>query len=334
MGEVTYESQPAMQVTRFEWKIDTEGDAHKLVRRTTLNSREFILNENNMKVGLRFIYGTRTYNLSIQLVLTDLGSTEVRDIQCNFWIVDIDGKRTDLPSESKEISESQPIIAATSSSVHNTLYNIVFNYRASLIGCEIKHTKKEIQALPSNFRENLWNAYKNGLCDTCIIQVEGKEFKISKTILAAQSEVFKCMFSMDNTEESKTGIVKIQDISATVMEAVVQFLHLGAVENLDEIAEELFVAADKYAIHDLKVQCSNSIGASLSKENFSDRIVLAFKHNSDELKKHVLNFLSKSNDGIFMSLLASDEWLDFAADNKELAKEILSAVDEKLKIMY
>jgi uncharacterized membrane protein YqiK len=72
----------------------------------------------------------------------------------------------------------------------------------------------------------------------------------------------------------------------------------------------------------------------LSKENFFDRLILAFKHNSDELKKHVLDFLSKSNDGIFMSLLASDDWHQFFSNNKELAKEILEAVGKKLKIMY
>jgi hypothetical protein len=70
--------------------------------------------------------------------------------------------------------------------------------------------------------------------------------------LTAQSEIFERMFSIDSTEESKTGIVKIQGISAPVMEALIEFLHLGAVEHLDEIVEKLFVAADKYAIHDLK----------------------------------------------------------------------------------
>jgi len=101
-----------------------------------------------------------------------------------------------------------------------------------------------------------------------------------------------------------------------------------------KIAEKLFVAADKYAIHDLKVECANSIGASLSKKNFFDRIVLAFKHNSNELKKHVLDFLSKSKDGIFMSLLASGEWIRFSAKNEELANEIVETVGKELKIMY
>jgi len=159
-------------------------------------------------------------------------------------------QKSDLHTESKEISESQPIFAVAPSSISSTLSTIVFTYRASLIGFEIKHAK--IQAFPSKLCEGLWNAYKNWLYDGCTIKVEGKEFKISKTILTAQSEIFERMFSIDSTEESKTGIVKIQGISAPVMEALIEFLHLGAVEHLDEIVEKLFVAADKYAIHDLK----------------------------------------------------------------------------------
>jgi hypothetical protein len=108
--------------------------------------------------------------------------------------------------------------------------------------------------LPPTFRESLWKAYEDGHSDACVIQVDEKEFKISKTILTAQSEIFKRMFSMDSTEESKTGVVKITDINANVMEALIKFLYLGAFEQLDEVAGKLFVAADKYAIHELKVQ--------------------------------------------------------------------------------
>jgi len=329
MDGITYELQPAMYVTRFEWNIDPEGGPIKLIQETNLTSNEFTLNESDMKFGLQFVYHPIDGIISLQLFLKDRGSAEVRNIQCNFWIVDVDGQRTSLLSENNEMSEDQPISEVTSSSDNNrTLYDTVFNCRASSICCEIKHTKT--QALLSNFRENLWNAYKNGLRNTCVIQVEGKEFEISKTILTAQSEVFKCMFSMDNTEESQTGIVKISDINVNVVEALIQFLHLGYVENLEEIADKLFIAADKYMILDLKGQCANFIGASLGKENFFDITVFAFKQNSDELKTRILDFLSKSNDGIFMALLTSEEWHQFFSNNVQLAKEIAETIGKKL----
>jgi len=332
MGEATYESQPVLELTtRFEWKIDTKEDADKLAQGTTLNSNEFTLNERDIKVGLQLVYQNGI--VSLQLVLKKRGRIELKDVRCSFWIVDTNGKRNDLLSESKEISGSQPIFAITSSPSNETLYDTLFYYKASSIGCEIKHVKKEPRAVPMNFRKSLWKAYQDGHSDTCVIQVEGKEFKVPKMILTAQSEVFAHMFST-NSEESKTGIVKIKGVSANVVGALIEFLHLGTVENFDQIADKLFVAADKYEILNLKDQCANSIGASLSKENFFDRVVLIFKHDNDELKKCVLDFLLKSSDGTFMSLLASEKWLQFGASNMQLAKEIVEAVSKDLKITY
>jgi len=334
MGEITYGCQPAMHVTRFDdWKINHAEVCGQLYAGESIESNEFTLNETDIKVGLQLVYQTSTHDLSLQLVLKNRGSTEIQDIQCRFWTVE-DGKRIELRAVNNGISENKPICEVTSSAWYNMyLYRILRDYGPTLIGCEVKHTKKGTQLLPSNFRESLWNAYKNGLYDGCTIQVEDKEFKVSKMILMPQSSVFANMFSSDS-EESKTGIVKVQGIDASVMEALIQFMHLGSVENLEENAENLFVAADKYAILDLKAQCAKFIGASLSKENFFNRIVLAFKHNSDELKKHVLDFLLKSNDRIFISLLASEEWLQFGASNMKMAKEIIETVTKELKIVY
>jgi hypothetical protein len=90
MGEVTYETQPAkpaipaqpaVHVTRFEWKIGSREDVPELNKGNILNSNEFTLNESEMEVGLQLGYQKENDPLSLQLILMDLGSAEIRDIQ-------------------------------------------------------------------------------------------------------------------------------------------------------------------------------------------------------------------------------------------------------------
>lgn len=79
-------------------------------------------------------------------------------------------------------------------------------------------------------------------------------FQISKTILTAHSEVFKAMFENDLNEKS-SGVVEIEDTDSKTMIALIEYMHTETVHNLDEneVALDLFKAADKYLIQELKV---------------------------------------------------------------------------------
>jgi hypothetical protein len=65
-----------------------------------------------------------------------------------------------------------------------------------------------------------------------------------------QSKVFERMF-LCGMVESSASAVTVDDISSQVMEQLIRFLYLGNAE-LESVAEDLFVAADKYDIEDLK----------------------------------------------------------------------------------
>jgi hypothetical protein len=70
--------------------------------------------------------------------------------------------------------------------------------------------------------------------------------------LAAHSDVFIGMFHSGMKEET-TGIIKIDDMNSKTTEALLEYLHTESVSNLDEVALELFKAADKYKITRLMV---------------------------------------------------------------------------------
>jgi hypothetical protein len=67
------------------------------------------------------------------------------------------------------------------------------------------------------------------------------------------SPVFEGMF-LNNTEERRTGKVKIKDVSAEVMQLLIGYFNSGKIACLDKYAEELYIAADKYAIEKLQVR--------------------------------------------------------------------------------
>jgi hypothetical protein len=54
-------------------------------------------------------------------------------------------------------------------------------------------------------------------------------------------------------KEQSTGVVEIADFDAKTIKALVEYLYKRSVENLSEVALELFKAADKYSIEGLKV---------------------------------------------------------------------------------
>jgi hypothetical protein len=54
-------------------------------------------------------------------------------------------------------------------------------------------------------------------------------------------------------KEQATGVVEIKDTDAETMKALVEYLHKESVDNLSEVAFELFKVADKYDIEGLKV---------------------------------------------------------------------------------
>jgi hypothetical protein len=67
------------------------------------------------------------------------------------------------------------------------------------------------------------------------------------------SAVFERMF-LSNTKEAQSGTVKIKDMSADVIQLLISYLNSGKIgDGLNKHAEDLFVAADKYAIEKLQV---------------------------------------------------------------------------------
>ncbi|KAL6953834.1 hypothetical protein U1Q18_046964 [Sarracenia purpurea var. burkii] len=66
---------------------------------------------------------------------------------------------------------------------------------------------------------------------------------------------------------------------------------LGKVENLDELADDLFEAADKYDLAELKTMCENALCNNLSVDGAAKTLALADLHHANELKSITMDYI-------------------------------------------
>jgi hypothetical protein len=156
------------------------------------------------------------------------------------------------------------------------------------------------------------------------------------------------MFLTANCIEAQTGVVHIKDIKAPVMQEMIQYMYIGKIDDFGSISIDLFKAADKYDVQSLKVDfihflvylfvkelCAQDIAKTLSAKTLFDIVILAYMYNCEFLKNVVAKFLlANLKAGHFTDLISSDNWIDFASENKELAREIIKDVSGRVKISY
>ncbi|CAG0902031.1 unnamed protein product [Cyprideis torosa] len=95
--------------------------------------------------------------------------------------------------------------------------------------------------------------------------------------------------------EKQTGEVRINDISAEVIEELLRFMYTGNVKNIEKnIFGELFAAAAKYNFEALKKICEKRLACSLASENLYQTLVLAELHESVYLKDATVRFLRRN----------------------------------------
>lgn len=141
-----------------------------------------------------------------------------------------------------------------------------------------------------SWTEHFKQLLSNKSLSDVIIQVGGNNFDAHKTVLAARSPVFLAMFESNLTEDL-TNTLKIDDIEPDVFMEVLRFIYTDDVENLDELADKLLAAAEKYMLDLLKAKCEASLCINITLENCCQLLILADLHSAERLKTSVLDFV-------------------------------------------
>lgn len=122
-----------------------------------------------------------------------------------------------------------------------------------------------------------------------VILVKASRFEAHKTVLCARSPVFLAMFQ-SNLTETQTNTVKINGIKPAVFREVLRFIYTDEVEKLNELAEELMAAAERYMLDLLKEKCATHLATKITVESCAHLLLLADLHSATGLKTIALDF--------------------------------------------
>ncbi|CAD6213290.1 GSCOCG00004007001-RA-CDS [Cotesia congregata] len=110
------------------------------------------------------------------------------------------------------------------------------------------------------------------------IKIQDNEFRAHKQVLDQRG------FALNNATTEENNIFIFSDISPEIFGMLLEFVYTGAIKELDDFAEPLLEAADRFELKDLKSSCEKSLAENyVDYNNFADAYVLAKRCNAPEL---------------------------------------------------
>nr|XP_044996372.1 speckle-type POZ protein-like [Jaculus jaculus] len=133
--------------------------------------------------------------------------------------------------------------------------------------------------------------WENSRFTDCCLSVAGHEFQAHRAVLASRSLMLGSMIehAMERGEQIQ---LEINDMELNVFKEMMCYIYTGRAPNLQNMAESLLVAADKYDLERLKAMCEEALYRNLSVEKAAEFLILADLYNASQLKKQALDFIS------------------------------------------
>jgi len=299
-------------------------------------SCNFMLNESNVAFRLKLEQRSQQdYNYcALYLELRELAGESSVNVKFRLWIEDSFGRKflatpVEVTHEFTEVGErSGSKTFALFESIFAT-DTVFYKHTFATFCCEIMRVKPEKEAFPDlKFREKCYEFYQQGVFDNCSLQVDDKDNVVPKNFLMASSQMFERILT---TEAKESNIVKVGDVRSEIVLNFVKYLHTGKMDELNELAEETFVFANRYAIEKLKGLCVKAMSETFSKENIIRRFQLASKYENVDLRNYAIFYITNyGSEGNLRYILQTDEWQTLMKENSKLASEVSSAFFDKI----
>nr|CAB3259781.1 kelch-like protein 20 [Phallusia mammillata] len=119
-------------------------------------------------------------------------------------------------------------------------------------------------------------------CDL-VLESEGKQFKVHKSVLMLVSNYFRKMFTIEMMEKY-SGIVNIEGIPPDRLENLIEFIYSGKIKITEENMLDVLDDAEYTEIEVLKARCASFICLVISAENCLKLGAFAQRYNLNEVK--------------------------------------------------
>ena len=147
---------------------------------------------------------------------------------------------------------------------------------------------------------------------------------VHKVVLAARSSVFAAMFEHE-MKENQQNRVTIEDIDYDVLREMLAYIYTGKSRNMEKMASDLLVAADKYNVTGLKEKCEVALCSALTTENAVDLLALADTYSAKYLKKRAIRFISTR----VKDVMLTPGWKKVSSNQPSLFIELFEAAFSK-----
>jgi len=153
--------------------------------------------------------------------------------------------------------------------------------------------------------------------DVCFILEDERRVYAHRAILAARSAHFRAMFT-SGMKESREKEIKISDTRHDVFLALMYFIYTDKVDAEPQLAIELYVLADLYALDRLKSQCESIVNRKLCLTNAPLLLSVADQYQASVLKRACIKYICHHFERITKSK-------EFTILNRDLIIEILQS---------
>ncbi|GJN05394.1 hypothetical protein PR202_ga23015 [Eleusine coracana subsp. coracana] len=121
-----------------------------------------------------------------------------------------------------------------------------------------------------------------------------------------QSPVFKAELygpMMGNTADSERQDITVEDMEPDVFKALLTYIYTDSLPSMDdlegadkeEMVKHLLVAADRYGMERMKLECESVLCESLDVDRVAATLALADQHHCNGLKDVCIEFMNSSN---------------------------------------
>lgn len=170
--------------------------------------------------------------------------------------------------------------------------------------------------------KSLWDS---GELSDFIIKCGDREFRVHKSILAANSIFFRKMFSHEVTETKESKMI-ISDFNENTIEEFLLFLYIYQTPK-DENLLDLFAVSSKYDVEDLRSYCEKKIRLNINDENAGEILEVANLYDSSMLKKETFVYIGK-----MLKRVGTEEMIETSKKSKTFV-EAASKVFSCLKLL-